>query len=845
VESALAARTTTDPAPCGPAVASLAVTVHAAGSGSPSRHTLNGNLTQFVDNQNNHTTNSSYDGADRNTQVNEAWAGGKDTRLGYDPDGNVFLRQTDGKLTNPGNLASDYTGGKTTDFQFDSLDRETATTVHPPVDSDNPCDQQHPDCHDRTFGTTYWPSGDRKQVVKYNAGSADQGRVRTTDSYFYTDDGRLSRRDRRPAGGATDQQDYSYDANANRTKDAHGAYEFNARDQLVKWTHDGKVVTYELNGSGSVTRKCDGASCTAFSYAGGDSERLDSASTDGGPPVHYCYSDAGSSGQAGDLTSIQAGGCGTAQTAGDVSYKYDKFDRLVGSTDQSGAATSYTYDALDRRDTKCNGACSAGTSTDLAYVGLTNALSSEHRGASSPGQPQQRSYDYNSQLERLGTDWKNGSGTSEYRSYLNGPDGTVDGLEASDGTVAANETYKYDPYGSDTTDSSAAPGTTPSGPPPSPSTTLDQAAQDNPFRFQGFYYDAGIKSYDMQAREYQPIAGRFTTPDRFESGAADYALQADPLTQDRYAFAAGNPIDNIESDGHGAPPGEGPNQPLAGGPNRRARIRRWAHRTQLSANVQAQAASARHGLDWPPNHAPVTAANAHPLGGGSDIASFPTTPSPPPQNIANKLTQGDYHCDALSFNGCWHAGKLDGGLSPAGKDVVATLQGPRYIEENGRVVELQQNGLPIRQLLELLGAGAEEGAGSELRAARAGDLGLSTETLAGAESLTASRARELRAALPQASRGRTTLAVGVGKSESGDLRIVVGTNEPGGYLRGVDLNEGELRATGPQQHAEQNVLQAMRENGLTPVTVGASRPICALCESDILRAGATTATPVK
>jgi RHS repeat-associated protein len=35
--------------------------------------------------------------------------------------------------------------------------------------------------------------------------------------------------------------------------------------------------------------------------------------------------------------------------------------------------------------------------------------------------------------------------------------------------VAPNETYKYDPFGADMTDSSAAPGTTPSGPPPSPS----------------------------------------------------------------------------------------------------------------------------------------------------------------------------------------------------------------------------------------------------------------------------------------------------------------------------------------------------------------------------------------
>jgi RHS repeat-associated protein len=126
-------------------------------------------------------------------------------------------------------------------------------------------------------------------------------------------------------------------------------------------------------------------------------------------------------------------------------------------------------------------------------------------------------------------------------------------LEGSNGVVAANEAYKYDPYGADLADNTQAPGTTPAPPPPS-ATSLDQAALDNPFRFQGFYYDAAIKSYDMQAREYQPLVGRFTTPDRLEFAPADYSLQADPLTQDRYTFAAANPVNNTEWDGHCGPP---------------------------------------------------------------------------------------------------------------------------------------------------------------------------------------------------------------------------------------------------------------------------------------------------
>jgi RHS repeat-associated protein len=88
----------------------------------------------------------------------------------------------------------------------------------------------------------------------------------------------------------------------------------------------------------------------------------------------------------------------------------------------------------------------------------------------------------------------------------------------------------------------------------------------------GFYFDSGVKSYDMQAREYRPDSGRFLSQDRYESAAADQTLQADPLTQNRYAFAGGNPVNNVEFDGHRLynPDGgrQAPRQPRrGGGPN--------------------------------------------------------------------------------------------------------------------------------------------------------------------------------------------------------------------------------------------------------------------------------------
>jgi len=80
--------------------------------------------------------------------------------------------------------------------------------------------------------------------------------------------------------------------------------------------------------------------------------------------------------------------------------------------------------------------------------------------------------------------------------------------------------------------------------------TLGEEAQDNPFRFDGFYHDSGVKTYDMHARHYRPEIGRFLTQDHYASASADLLLQADPLTQNRYAFAGANPVTYIEFDGH-------------------------------------------------------------------------------------------------------------------------------------------------------------------------------------------------------------------------------------------------------------------------------------------------------
>ena len=122
----------------------------------------------------------------------------------------------------------------------------------------------------------------------------------------------------------------------------------------------------------------------------------------------------------------------------------------------------------------------------------------------------------------------------------------MEGLEDDKGEIADDDQYLYDPYGENEKVPAA-------GHEKDDDAGLSDAAKDNPFRFEGFYYDSGVRNYDMQARDYRPDIGRFASQDQFESAAGDQVLQSDPLTQNRYAFAGGNPITNVEFDGHDPP----------------------------------------------------------------------------------------------------------------------------------------------------------------------------------------------------------------------------------------------------------------------------------------------------
>lgn len=456
--------------------------------------------------------NMGYDQAGRMTSVNEAWEAGKDTKLDHDADGNVRARFTDGRLDSGAD--DGYRGGKATRFTLDSLARETEMRVLP-SGQDSP----------RVTETSYWPSGRRKTRTKPND---------TVERWGYDNHDRLVQRERDPAGADTRTQRYTHDRNGNRTKDERGTHAYNSRDQHVKWEREsGSAVAYQHNAAGALIEKQDGDETTTFKVRG--NRMLSATVSIGGASAsaYFRYDRAGNmycSGSTVDRSESPA----DDECVGGTRYRFDDFNRMVGSKgkDAEDDDASYVYDGLDRRDLKCvNGSdadCTGGQRRNYAYVGMSDKLSLEQEGADAT-----RTYDYDSTMQRVGQERVEGT-ERKYRAYALDANGSVIGLEGDDGQVACQDTYNYDPYGEQVENECGT----------------SAEADANPFRFEGFHYDPQAGSYDMEAREYRPDVGRFTSLDLFESASGDVALQSDPLTQDRYAFAAGNPVNNVEFDGH-------------------------------------------------------------------------------------------------------------------------------------------------------------------------------------------------------------------------------------------------------------------------------------------------------
>jgi len=311
---------------------------------------------------------------------------------------------------------------------------------------------------------------------------------------------------------------------------------YDARERVtIENPGTGQTRAFALDVQGNVTQESAGSSTTR-TYSG---QQLQTQ-TQGGVLTRYLYDALGSL----DCTVKSAHTGTTCPAGGDTNLiednVYDHKSRLLGYRYYNGASTAskrsdYTNDPLDRPVKQVETSSGTTTTYDFTYIGVTSALSKE---VLSGGTTTTKKYAYDALGNRATiSEDKPGQGLTRV-SYLYDPHGSVSLL--IDQSNGVKESYGYQAYGA----ANAALTRTASG--------FD--SKTNPYRYTGKRLDSGSGTYDMGARRYSASTGRFLQYDVFADALENLGLAEDPLTQNRYALAGGNPINFVEIDGHVAGP---------------------------------------------------------------------------------------------------------------------------------------------------------------------------------------------------------------------------------------------------------------------------------------------------
>ena len=432
-----------------------------------------------------------------------------------------------------GNLISRSDAAGTTTYQYDQLNRLRIRTA-----ANTPVQTYRPD-----------PAGNLEQLVD----------GRGTTRYYYNTRNWLVRTD--TAGGT--RYNFGYDKDGNRTH---------------TW-----LATNDTNSTWALH--------TETTYDKSDRpKRITSTRNSAAPAkvfdVTYCYAKY-VSGQACSTATADDTGIRQWQkneiTGAISQYTHDKGNRLTRATNYNGKTYDYEYDTNGNRKTVKTDAtvsqtltfnsANQVTTTDNTYdnrgnqtkvkpptIGTLTYNAANHMTyAYGPGGAANYTYAGSDQVEltqagttkldygmedQHGMAWlqswtHNGSptayverdglgtplglriGTTDYAYVLDGL-GSVVAIVGSNNTVAA--TYQYDPYGTATATSETGLG------------------QSNLVRYAGGIYDKHTTLTKFGQRWYNPHQGRFTQQDNL-------SFIGNPQRGNRYAYAACNPVNNVDPTG--------------------------------------------------------------------------------------------------------------------------------------------------------------------------------------------------------------------------------------------------------------------------------------------------------
>ncbi|MEK6274341.1 MAG: hypothetical protein AABM30_03295 [Actinomycetota bacterium] len=334
-------------------------------------------------------------------------------------------------------------------------------------------------------------------------------------------------------------------------------YTYGPRDNLLKSVEDrpganDPTSTWEYDDALNVKRESiRGGAARRFVYAGDrlSEEQNDSQVTQ----ARYFYDPVGNlecvTNGPGSSTACPNAFGGSISSNLIAKYKWDYLDRLESFHGYSGGgetdSATYENDPLNRVVKQTETHSGPARTTCFSYVGITSAISQERRlgTGSNPctsAPTSTKSFSFDADLERISMT-VTGTGPTNDGDYFFGRNVHGDPsllLRATNGSVKSS--YGYLPYGQADNDFTREP--------------LSQPANDpfNSYRFNDRRLDSGSGSQDMGARRYSSGlgGGRFLEQDGYAGAEDDLGLALDPLSMGRYAFAGGNPLSFVETDGH-------------------------------------------------------------------------------------------------------------------------------------------------------------------------------------------------------------------------------------------------------------------------------------------------------
>jgi RHS repeat-associated protein len=384
------------------------------------------------------------------------------------------------------------------------------------------------------------------------------------------------------------------------------AYQYDSADRLISYKHpiEPEATHYGLDDAGNVVSDASGT----YSFANNRLVARNANSTSAAQGAYtYSYSHFGD--LASETQTIP--GVSTLTTA----YSYDGASHPKRVTAPDGSWVEYAYDGFDRMVRRVeHPVVGSDTTTLLFHDGLSGQVAEETNGA---GTVQTR-YILDSAGNVLGNDVV-GVGRAYFVADLRGNLSQM--VDGSQNVVA---TFAFGAYGEQKS---------------IPTIPTSSGSWGSRLKYQMSPEDPKTHAYNIGGRLFAPQLNRFTSSDYYTDAVDNLNLKLDPLTQNPFIYAGGNPATLID-DGHRAMACDDPNCAQQKEWNQQAADERKASNQATASRAPAPAPAAQPANSTAGSKSSPTKAPSGSTGWWATVTQAARTVAPYVRRVGNCIGAG-------------------------------------------------------------------------------------------------------------------------------------------------------------------------------------------------------------